>query len=125
MTEGDGVVTRAIRVRLDGTASQSDIGALKKWLEREKPLEELVRSGELRIQESAGSDEQGTDEQGTPMGAAIEILMLLSGAAAQSMFDTVFKQVGRGVKAWYENRRSVESGDPPDYDVDPVHLDER
>lgn len=125
MTEGEDVATRAIRVRLDGTASQSDIDALKKWLEREKPLEELVRNGDLRIQESAGTDKQGTDEHGRPMGAAIEILMLLSGAAAQSAFDTVFKQVGRGVKAWYENRRSVESGDPPDYDVDPVTLDER
>ncbi|MEU4171795.1 hypothetical protein AB0F46_33550 [Streptomyces sp. NPDC026665] len=125
MTEGEGVSTRAIRVRLDATANQSDIGALKKWLEREKPLEDLVRNGDLRIQESAGTDEQGTDEHGTPMGAGIEILMLLSGAAAQTLFDTVLRQVGRGVRAWYENRRSVESGDPPDYDVDPVDLDER
>ncbi|MET7438934.1 hypothetical protein ACWERY_09875 [Streptomyces sp. NPDC004082] len=125
MTDGEGVATRAIRVRLDGTASQGDIGALKKWLEREKPLEELARNGDLRIQERAGTDDQGTDEHGRPMGAGIEILLLLAGAAAQSTFDIVFKQVRRGVKAWYENRRSVESGDPPDYDVDPVDLDER
>ncbi|MFD4788654.1 hypothetical protein ACFWN1_16665 [Streptomyces sp. NPDC058459] len=118
-------MTRAIRVRLDETASETDVGALKKWLEREKPLAELANQGELQIQESAGSHRRARDRPGAPMGAGIEILMLLSGAAAQSVFDTVLRQVVKGVKAWHENRRSVESGDPPDYDVGPVDLDER
>jgi hypothetical protein len=118
--EGEGVTTRAIRVRLDGTARHSDVGALKKWLEREKLLEELARKGELQIQESGGADEQGT-----PMGAGMDLVLVLIGAGAETLFKEVLAQTKSAVRAWRENRGSVESGDPPDFDIEPADLDER
>lgn len=114
------MANQGIRVRLDGTASQSDVGALKNWLEREQPLEELVRQGRLRIQERAG-----TDESGTPMGVGMEILLTLTGSAATAVFAEVLQQVRRAVEAWRANRREVEDGDPPDGLVDPVDPDAR
>ncbi len=74
--EGEGVAARAIRVRLDGMASDSDVGALKKWLERRGRLQQLVKRGDLRIEERAG-----TDEQGTPMGVGMDIVLVLIGRA--------------------------------------------
>ncbi|MEU9284489.1 hypothetical protein AB0D57_07080 [Streptomyces sp. NPDC048275] len=118
--EGEGAAPRAIRVRLDGTASDSDVGALKKWLEREKPLEELIAGGDLRIEERAG-----TDERGTPMGVGMDIVLVLVGAAAEAVFKDLLARVTSAVGAWRDNRGSVESGDPPTAHVDPVDPDER
>ncbi|MET8407802.1 hypothetical protein ABZV34_06755 [Streptomyces sp. NPDC005195] len=118
--EGEGVATRAVRVRLDGTASESDVGALKKWLEREKPLEELVGRGDLRIEERAG-----TDARGTPMGVGTDIVLVLIGAGAETLFKELLAQVKSAVGAWRDNRGSVENGDPPDARVDSVDPDER
>ncbi|ROR00066.1 hypothetical protein EDE04_6623 [Streptomyces sp. 2132.2] len=44
---------------------------------------------------------------------------MLIGAAAPRLFDEVFEQVKSGVRAWRENRRSVERGEPPEVEVEP------
>ncbi|MFE3582359.1 hypothetical protein [Streptomyces vinaceus] len=105
----------AIRVRLTQGASESDIGALKAWLEREQKLEVLRNSGRLEIQERPGEQEG----PGSPMGAGMDIVLVLIGAGAPRLFDEVFEQVKSGVRAWRENRRSVERGEPPEADVEP------
>ncbi|MFF5252522.1 hypothetical protein ACFY4K_10795 [Streptomyces leeuwenhoekii] len=120
MAEGDGVTTRGIRIRLDRTASESDIGALHKWLEREKPLEELVRTGRLRIHERSR-----TDETGAPMSIGMEIVVALAGAAGSVLFQELLDQVKKAVQAWRDNRREVEDGEPPQGLVEPVNLDDR
>lgn len=103
----------AIRVRLTQGASESDTGALKAWLEREQKLEALRNSGGLEIQERAGTE----DGSGSPMGAGMEITLVLIGAVGPKLFEEVFEQVKSGVRAWRENRRSVERGDPPEVEV--------
>lgn len=120
MAEGDGVANQGIRVRLDGTATESDIGALRTWLEREKPLEERVRAGELRIHERPR-----TDESGAPMGVGMDIVVVLVGAGAGAVFQELLDQVKRAVSAWRANRRDVEDGEPPEGGVEPVDLDDR
>ncbi|MGW0364704.1 hypothetical protein [Streptomyces sp. NPDC002990] len=109
------MATNAIRVRLTQGASESDIGALKAWLEREQKLELLRSSGRLEIQERAGSQ----DGPASPMGAGMEIMLVLIGAAAPKLFEEVYEQVKSGVRAWRENRRSVERGEPPEVEVTP------
>ncbi|MDO0934769.1 hypothetical protein QQY66_24945 [Streptomyces sp. DG2A-72] len=121
MAEGDGVADRderAIRVRLDETASEGDLDALRKWLEREQPLDEMVREGRLRIHERAR-----TDETGAPMGVGMEIVIQLIGAAGGAVFLQLLNQVGRSVDAWRANRRQVEDGEPPTGTVDPLDGD--
>ncbi|MEU7054668.1 hypothetical protein [Streptomyces sp. NPDC046197] len=118
MAEGDGVAGRGIRVRLDGSASRSDVGALKAWLERERPLEELVREGQLRILERPR-----TDGPSGHMGIGMEIVLVLVGAGANVAFKELLEQTKRAVAAWRTNRGEVESGDPPEGHVDPVNLD--
>ncbi|MFF4101851.1 hypothetical protein [Streptomyces sp. NPDC001903] len=103
----------AIRVRLTQGGSEGDIGALKAWLEREQKLEALRNSGRLEIHESAGEE----DGPGSPMGAGMDIVLVLIGAVAPKVFDEVFEQVKSGVRAWRENRRAVERGEPPEVDV--------
>ncbi|MEU0740070.1 hypothetical protein [Streptomyces sp. NPDC006134] len=114
------MTTQGIRIRLDGTASESDIGALRKWLEREKPLEELIRAGELRIHERSRADETGA-----PMGIGMEIVVALVGGAGSVVFRELLDQVKAAVQAWRANRREVEDGEPPEGRVDPVNLDDR
>ncbi len=109
---------RAIRVRLDETAGEGDIDALRNWLEREQPLDEMVRKGELRIRERAR-----TDETGAPMGVGMEIVIQLIGAAGGAVFLQLLNQVGRSVDAWRANRRQVEDGEPPAGTVDPLDGD--
>lgn len=109
---------RAIRVRLDETAGEGDIDALRNWLEREQPLDEMVRKGELRIHERAR-----TDETGAPMGVGMEIVIQLIGAAGGAVFLQLLNQVGRSVDAWRANRRQVEDGEPPAGTVDPLDGD--
>ncbi|MFE6846488.1 hypothetical protein [Streptomyces sp. NPDC057686] len=102
-----------IRVRLTQGASESDTAALKAWLEREQKLEAHRDNGVLEIHERAGTG----DGPGSPMGAGMEIVLVLIGAAASTLFDEVLAQVKSGVRAWRENRRSVERGDPPEVEV--------
>ncbi|MFE9771296.1 hypothetical protein ACFYOV_06410 [Streptomyces sp. NPDC005931] len=120
MAEGDGVANQGIRVRLDGTASERDVGALRRWLEREQPLDELVREGRLQIRER-----RRTDETGAPMGAGMEIVVVIVGAAATVVFQELLDRVKRAVSAWQANRRDVEDGEPPEDRVEPVTLDDR
>ncbi|AKZ56919.1 hypothetical protein SAM23877_3874 [Streptomyces ambofaciens ATCC 23877] len=120
MAEGDGVATHGIRVRLDGTASESDIDALHKWLEREKPLADLARTDQLRIDERIR-----IDEAGAPMGTGMDIVVAVLGGAAGAIFQSVVDQVRRSVEAWRANRREVENGEPPEASVEPVRPDGR
>ncbi|MFF0107616.1 effector-associated constant component EACC1 [Streptomyces hirsutus] len=120
MAEGDGVANQGIRIRLDDTASTSDIGALRKWLEREKPLDERARAGDLQIQERPR-----TDESGTPMGLGMDIVVLIVGAGAGAIATELLDQVKKAVSAWRANRRDVEDGVPPQVRVEPVNLDDR
>lgn len=122
MAEGDGVADRGIRVRLSGTADDSDIDALKSWLEREQPLEALVREGRLVIQ--MRSDTSATVERGNPMGLGMEIFLAFVGGASGELVRRVTVTVERAFSAWQENRRDVERGDPPDGRVDAVTPDE-
>ncbi|WP_030376838.1 MULTISPECIES: hypothetical protein [unclassified Streptomyces] len=122
MAEGDGVADRGIRVRLSGTADDSDIDALKSWLEREQPLEALVREGRLVIQ--MRSDTSATVERGSPMGLGMEIFLAFVGGASGELVRRVTVTVERAFSAWQENRRDVERGDPPDGRVDAVTPDE-
>ncbi|MEW2414638.1 hypothetical protein AB0953_13040 [Streptomyces sp. NPDC046866] len=107
------MASTAVRVRLKQGASESDIGALKAWLEREHKLEALRDAGGLEIRERAGT----ADGPGSPMGAGLEIVLVLIGAVAPKLFDEVYEQVKSGVRAWQENRRSVERGEPPEAEV--------
>lgn len=109
-----------IRVRLDGPASPRDIEALRKWLEREKPLDELLRTGRLQVQERSR-----TDGAGAPMGTGMELLLVVVGAGAGVVFDELLQQVKAAVRAWLANRRDVEAGEPPEGRVEPVRRDDR
>lgn len=115
MNEGEGLANRAVRIRLGQGASASDVGALKAWLEREHKLEALRSSGDLEIRERAGAEEHAE----SPMGAGLEILLVLVGIAGPKIFDEVYEQAKSGVRAWRENRRSVERGEPPEVEVVP------
>ncbi|MER6628565.1 hypothetical protein ABT301_10020 [Streptomyces sp. NPDC000987] len=121
MAEGDGVADHEIRVRLDRTASESDVGALKKWLERETPLDRLARAGELRIDVRRRTDA----EPGAPMGIGSEIVVELVGVVGAAVVEEVRHQVRLAVQAWRSNRRDVENGEPPGADVDGVGPDDR
>ncbi|MBT2540760.1 hypothetical protein J7E99_08615 [Streptomyces sp. ISL-44] len=109
------MANRAVRIRLGQGASASDVGALKAWLEREHKLEALRSSGDLEIRERAGAEEHAE----SPMGAGLEILLVLVGIAGPKIFDEVYEQAKSGVRAWRENRRSVERGEPPEVEVVP------
>ncbi|GAA2539925.1 MULTISPECIES: hypothetical protein [Streptomyces] len=123
MAEGDGVANQDIRVWLEEAANPGDIGALRKWLEREKPIDELLRAGELQIQERQVR-RRGTDETGAPMGLGMEIVLVVIGAAAGAIFNELLEQVKDAVKAWLANRRDVEDGEPPVGGVEPVNRDD-
>ncbi|WP_030192437.1 hypothetical protein [Streptomyces sp. NRRL S-87] len=106
----------AVRVRLVRGASESDVGALKAWLEREQKLAALTAGGTLEIQERTGAE----DGSAHPMGTGTDIVLVLVGAAAPKLFDEVYEQVKSGVRAWRENRRAVERGEPPEVEVEPA-----
>ncbi|MEU6373672.1 hypothetical protein [Streptomyces sp. NPDC046909] len=108
---------QGIRVRLDGTASEGDIGALRKWLEREQRLDEKVRAGELHIQERPR-----TDETGAPMGIGMDIVVAMAGGAGAAVAKDLLEYVKRSVAEWRDVRRGVEDGDPPSGRVDLVDL---
>ncbi|MGW2516111.1 hypothetical protein ACWC09_03595 [Streptomyces sp. NPDC001617] len=114
MAEGDGVANREIRVRLDRTASDGDIVALRKWLEREEPLAVWARERELQFE----LRDRRNEDPGTPMGFGTEVVVVLIGAGASAAFKELLVAVRLAVVAWQDNRRSVESGEPPRADVD-------
>ncbi|MFD5569911.1 MULTISPECIES: hypothetical protein [Streptomyces] len=112
------MANRVVRVRLDETATEKDVGALRRWLEREQRLDEMVRAGELRIHER-----RRTDGSGAPMGVGMEIIVAMIGGSASVALNHLVVQVTKAVEAWRVNRREVEDGDPPEGSVDPVDLD--
>lgn len=117
MTGGEQGDRSAIRVTLSGDAANDvDIDALKKWLERERSLQAWVRDDKLHIHERARIDE---NDPGTTMGAGMEILLVVIGATSSRLFDEVLAATRAGVIAWRENRRAVESGDPPVAEIEP------
>ncbi|MGW1769560.1 effector-associated constant component EACC1 [Streptomyces sp. NPDC002073] len=103
---------RVIRVWLDGCTDKNELSALKAWLERETPLEELVRSGDLRIEERARQD--------TPegrMGPDWEIVLrVIETSAGIAMLA---EQTKRAVDAWRTNRGRVGQGEPPNPRIEP------
>ncbi|MFZ4152277.1 hypothetical protein [Streptomyces pseudogriseolus] len=116
MAEGDGVADQDICIRLEGNATEGDVTALRNWLERERPLEDLLRGGRVRIRERPA-----TDHDGTPMGTSQEIVIAVTSAGATVVFQELLEQVRRGVRAWRDNRREVENGEPPQGRVEPVN----
>lgn len=119
MTDGEHGDRSAIRVTLRGdTTNDVDVDALKKWLERERGLEVLVKDNKLRIYERP-RDDAGSDDAGPTMGVGMDILLVMTGAVTPHIFDAVLTATKAGVKAWRENRQSVESDPPPVVDVTP------
>ncbi|MFG2130985.1 hypothetical protein ACGFNV_24645 [Streptomyces sp. NPDC048751] len=114
MAEGEGVADQGIRVRLDESASRSDVSALKAWLEREQLLEEL------RIVERPRGDVPDGH-----MGVAMEIWLVVVSSSTTVVTDRLLSHITRAVRAWQDNRREVESGEPPQVRVDRVNPDER
>lgn len=105
MTEGDHVAVLGVRVRLGAGATVDDIRALKTWLEREEPLEELLSGRHLRIEERTGTD-------GTPgrLGPDLELVLQLLGDVVTVAALTEY--TARAVKTWTNNRRRLQGGDP-------------
>ncbi|CAL9481267.1 MULTISPECIES: hypothetical protein [Streptomyces] len=120
MAEGDGVADQDICIRLDGSATEGDVTALRSWLERERPLDDLLRDGRLRLFERPAADRGGA-----PMGTSQEIVIAVTSAGATVVFQELLEQVKRGVTAWRDNRREVENGEPPQGRVEPVNRDDR
>ncbi|WP_037675036.1 hypothetical protein [Streptomyces griseus] len=114
MAEGEGVADQGIRVRLDESASRIDVSALKEWLERET-LQENVRV----IERPRGDVPDGH------MGVGMELWLVVAGSGTTVVVDRLLDQIIRAVRAWRDNRREVESGEPPRVRVEPVDLDER
>jgi hypothetical protein len=116
MAEGDAVAGLGVRVRLDGRAHRSDVSALKAWLEREEVLRGAVDEGALTIEEQVSAD--GPDGH---MGADYEIVLLITGTLLN--VAQLAEYTARAVKAWRDNRRRVESGEPPETRVDRLDRD--
>ncbi|MFJ4538593.1 hypothetical protein ACIP39_21935 [Streptomyces tibetensis] len=105
MTEGDEVAVLGVRVRLGAGATVDDVRALKTWLERDEPLEELVSGRHLRIEARPAPD-------GTPgrLGPDIELVLKLLGDVVTLAALTEY--TARAVKTWTNNRRRLQGGDP-------------
>ncbi|WP_330173190.1 hypothetical protein OG875_05990 [Streptomyces sp. NBC_01498] len=121
MTAGEHGGYSSIRVRLSGGAAGNvDVHALRKWLERERGLEVLVGDEELSIYEQPQPDGGETGDDGPAMGAAMDIVLVLTGAVSPRLFDLLLAKTKSGVEAWRNNRRSVEPGDPPEVEITPI-----
>lgn len=103
---------QAIRVWLDGKSDKDEVRALKAWLEREKPLEELVRGGDLCIEVQVREDTpQG--RMGPDWEIVLRVVETFTGIA------TLVEQTKRAVDAWRINRGRVGRGEPPRPQVEP------
>ncbi|WP_328718718.1 hypothetical protein OHT52_03950 [Streptomyces sp. NBC_00247] len=112
MTDGERGGHSSIRVTLLGdTTDDVDVAALKKWLERERTLERWVNDNTIRIHERPRAVD--TSDANVTMGAGMDIVLVLIGAVTPGLFEKVLAATESGVKAWRENRRSVERGTPP------------
>lgn len=101
-----------IRVWMDGNTGRSEVSALKAWLEREKPLEELVRSGDLRIEERVREDTP-PGRMGPDWEIVLRVVETFTGVALLA------EQTKRAVDAWRTNRGRVGQGEPPRPRVEP------
>ncbi|MGA5140305.1 hypothetical protein [Streptomyces azureus] len=105
MTEGDRVAVLGVRVRLGDGATMEDVRALRAWLERDEPLENLLSAQHLRIEERTRTD--GTKGR---LGPDVElILRLLSDVATVAALTDY---TARAVKTWKNNRRRLHGGEP-------------
>lgn len=96
------------------------MAALKKWLEREVSLERWVNDNTIRIHERPRTVDAGdAGDAGVTMGAGMDIVLVLIGAVTPGLFERVLAATESGVKAWRENRRSVEQGTPPVPEITP------
>ena len=116
MTEGDQVAVLGVRVRLGAGATVDDVRALRAWLERDKPLEDLLAADRLRIMERTSAD-------GTPgrMGPDLELILRLVGELASVAALTEYTV--RAAKTWQNNRRRLQGGDPPEPEIRPLDPD--
>ncbi|MEU6177683.1 effector-associated constant component EACC1 [Streptomyces coeruleorubidus] len=105
MTEGDRVAVLGVRVRLGVGATVDDVRALKAWLEREEPLEDLLSKRHLSIEEQAGT--AGADGR---LGPDIELVLRVLGDVVTVAALTEY--TARAVKTWTNNRRRLQGGDP-------------
>ncbi|GHF74341.1 hypothetical protein GCM10018783_50080 [Streptomyces griseosporeus] len=119
MAEGDAVAGLGVRVRLDGNVSGSDVGALKKWLEQEQPLAELIREHRVSVEER-----HRTDGPAGHMGLGTEILLVIVETGTTVTVASLTQHVERAVRAWLANRRRVESGEPPRPQITDLDSDE-
>jgi hypothetical protein len=119
MTEGDAVAGPGIRVRLEGNVSGSDVGALRKWLEQEQALAELLRDRKVRVEER-----HRTDAPAGHMGLGTEILLVIVETGTTVTVASLTQHVERAVRAWLANRRRVESGEQPRPDIRELDSDE-
>ncbi|MFF9625698.1 hypothetical protein [Streptomyces griseosporeus] len=99
--------------------SGSDVGALKKWLEQEQALAELIRAHRVSVEERHRAD-------GPPghMGLGTEIVLVIVETGTTVTVATLTQHVDRAVRAWLANRRRVESGEPPRPDITELDSDE-
>ncbi|MGW0610528.1 hypothetical protein [Streptomyces sp. NPDC002788] len=115
MTEGDQVAVLGVRVRLGTGATVDDVRALKTWLEREEPLQELLSGDSLSIEVRSSTD--GTKGR---LGPDLELVLKLLGDVVTVAALTEY--TARAVKTWTNNRRRLQGGDP-DPQIRPLEPD--
>ncbi|MER7403347.1 hypothetical protein ABT373_12880 [Streptomyces sp. NPDC000070] len=94
-----------VRVRLGDGTTVDDVRALKTWLEREEPLEELLSERHLIIEEQASTN--GPDGR---LGPDMELVLKVLGDVVTLAALTEY--TARAVKAWTTNRGRLQRGDP-------------
>ncbi|MFF7314482.1 hypothetical protein [Streptomyces sp. NPDC008137] len=104
-----------VRVRLGDGATVDDVRALRAWLERDEPLEQLLSREQLRIEERTS-----TDGPKGRLGPDIEIVLQLLGDVATVAALTDY--TARAVKTWKNNRRRLQGGEP-DSEIRPLGSD--
>ncbi|MGI5427173.1 hypothetical protein [Streptomyces sp. CA-179760] len=115
MTEGDEVAVLGVRVRLGDGATVDDVRALRAWLERDEPLEQLLSAEQLRIEERTS-----TEGPKGRLGPDIELVLQLLGDVATIAALTEY--TARAVKTWKNNRRRLQGGEP-DSEIRPLGSD--
>lgn len=115
MTEGERVAVLGVRVRLGAGTTVEDVRALKAWLEREEPLEELRSEKKLSIEE-----QPSTDGVKGRLGPDLELVLKLLGDVVTVAALTEYTV--RAVNAWRKNRRRLQ-GDDPHPEIHPLDPD--
>lgn len=115
MTEGDEVAVLGVRVRLGDGATVDDVRALRAWLERDEPLEQMISDETLRIEERTS-----TDGPKGRLGPDVELVLQLLGDVVTVVALTEY--TARAVKTWKNNRRRLQGGEP-DSEIRPLGSD--